>query len=400
MWVEQPDIRIGERPQAGRLVDAHRSVNRALAGLLDVILELDTPESRLANNATSMADWIQYDLGLDTKTARAWVRVAKALAELPKTKRAFEDGALSFDEVGVLCRYATPENEDALLELARFTELKDLGAAVRKLLDVKSPPRKPRDDAWMEMWRGEDVSVLKLRGEIPGIDGVLVETMLRRVASQQPPDPATGLFRDSSVRAAEALVQLASAFSAEDADHDRATVVLHVPSDDFTQGRVSGMPGRMPLDEDDILRAACESRIQPAIDDPAGFTVGIGRTSRVIPAWLRRLVEDRDDGCRFPGCGRTRWTQIHHIIHWAHGGPTNLDNLIVLCGFHHRLVHRRGWQLVGNPNGQVAFLDQWANEFRPARHRFGEGHGDQLLRSIDHYRDSLLEQVAPANGPP
>lgn len=60
------------------------------------------------------------------------------------------------------------------------------------------------------------------------------------------------------------------------------------------------------------------------------------------PGWLVRRIRRRDGGCRFPGCGRTRWTDSHHIVHWADGGATDSDNLITLCGFHHRFVHRRG----------------------------------------------------------
>ncbi|MBT8193477.1 MAG: HNH endonuclease, partial [Acidimicrobiia bacterium] len=143
------------------------------------------------------------------------------------------------------------------------------------------------------------------------------------------------------------------------------------------------------------------SRLQPAIDDPDGFTVGVGRTSRKIPHWLRRLLDDRDGGCRFPGCGRTRWTHAHHIIHWANEGPTNLDNLIILCGFHHRLVHRDGWRIVGNPNGVVVFLDRWGFEYRPARSQaVMADRVEQLLEHLDYYYDYRLGRLATANSPP
>lgn len=400
--VEQERVRVGQRPNAGRLVETQGRINRSVAAMLDLIAELDTVEARAANLVTDMASWLQYDLGLEAKTARAWVRVAGVLPELPMTSRAFMAGAVSFDEVRILCRYATPDNEQELLALTRNTEVKDLTGAIRELLAIETKrPKPPEENPWLEMFWDRDETFLTLRGQIPGADGVLVETALLRAAAQQPLDPASGLYRSADVRTAEALVQMASDYSATEADHDRATVVVHFKASDLVSASTSGLAGSRFLDPDELLRVSCDARIQPAIDDPSGVTVGVGRTSRKIPAWLRRLVDGRDGGCRFPGCGRTRWTNSHHIIHWAHGGPTNLDNLITLCGFHHRLIHRKRWQVTGIPSGEVSFLDQWGNEYRPARRLFDPAHTQRLLESIDRYENRMLDrQLATANSPP
>jgi hypothetical protein len=72
----------------------------------------------------------------------------------------------------------------------------------------------------------------------------------------------------------------------------------------------------------------------------------VGRATRTIPAPIRTALCLRDQGCRFPGCDRPpAWTDGHHIIHWADGGPTELDNLISLCRSHHRAVHEQGWRI-------------------------------------------------------
>ncbi|HEY5890810.1 MAG TPA: HNH endonuclease signature motif containing protein [Acidimicrobiia bacterium] len=78
---------------------------------------------------------------------------------------------------------------------------------------------------------------------------------------------------------------------------------------------------------------------------------------------MARIVRSRDKGCRFPQCGRTVWLHIHHIIHWANGGPTSLENLITLCGFHHRLIHNEGRSIRGNPNGEVTWITRWGTKF-------------------------------------
>jgi hypothetical protein len=69
-----------------------------------------------------------------------------------------------------------------------------------------------------------------------------------------------------------------------------------------------------------------------------------------------RQLRYRDSGCRFPGCGARRFTQAHHIVWWGDGGPTGLDNLLLVCFFHHKLVHEHGWSLRRDAGGDVAWL--------------------------------------------
>jgi hypothetical protein len=152
---------------------------------------------------------------------------------------------------------------------------------------------------------------------------------------------------------------------------------------------------------DELQRLSCDARLQPAVDDPAGVTVGVGRTTRTIPAWLRRLAEGRDRGCRFPGCRRTRWLQIHHRRRWTDGGPTNLDNLVSLCGFHHRLIHRDRWAINGRPDGHLVFLNKWGTVHTPVRDRFPEGWTRLFLEGIDWRRDLRLAELSGIRaGPP
>jgi HNH endonuclease len=94
------------------------------------------------------------------------------------------------------------------------------------------------------------------------------------------------------------------------------------------------------------LRLACDCRLQAVLEDRADHALGIGRTSRVVPRWLARQLLQRDRGCTFPGCGATAFLHAHHIVHWLRGGPTELDNLCLLCSYHHKLVHEYGWWMV------------------------------------------------------
>jgi len=79
-------------------------------------------------------------------------------------------------------------------------------------------------------------------------------------------------------------------------------------------------------------------------DARTGTILSVGRKTRTVPPALRRALDYRDRGCRFPGCGR-RYTDAHHVRHWADGGETSLSNTLLLCRHHHRLVHEGSWQV-------------------------------------------------------
>ncbi|MCH7533728.1 MAG: HNH endonuclease, partial [Gemmatimonadetes bacterium] len=86
-----------------------------------------------------------------------------------------------------------------------------------------------------------------------------------------------------------------------------------------------------------------------------GSVLDVGRKTRTVPPALRRALDARDRGCRFPGCG-LRFTDAHHIVHWADGGETKLENTLLLCRSHHRRVHEGGYQVCSDRDGQVVFF--------------------------------------------
>ena len=93
-------------------------------------------------------------------------------------------------------------------------------------------------------------------------------------------------------------------------------------------------------------RLLCDRRVQALVESADRGPLAVGRSARFINRRLRRALERRDNGiCRFPGCHATRRLHAHHIIHWLHGGPTELDNLILVCHFHHHLLHEGGWNV-------------------------------------------------------
>ena len=113
-------------------------------------------------------------------------------------------------------------------------------------------------------------------------------------------------------------------------------------------------------------RLGCDGLVECVLGDHRR-SLGIGRRSRLVPAWLRRQLWYRDSGCRFPGCGTKNFIHAHHRKHWADGGPTDLFNLILLCGYHHRFLHEHGWMIEGDLDGKPRFRKPDGFIYSPAQ---------------------------------
>ncbi len=131
--------------------------------------------------------------------------------------------------------------------------------------------------------------------------------------------------------------------------------MLHVEAATLAE---EGEPGQSELEDgtriaaETARRLACDaSRVMVSHDD-ASSILDVGRKTRTVPPALRRALESRDRGCRFPGCG-LRFTDAHHIKHWADGGETSLANTVLLCRRHHRSVHEEGYRICSDPSGQA-----------------------------------------------
>jgi hypothetical protein len=103
-----------------------------------------------------------------------------------------------------------------------------------------------------------------------------------------------------------------------------------------------------------VRRLACDATASRVTVGPSGEPLDVGRAVRTIPPAMRRALVVRDGGCRFPGCDRPpEWTDGHHLRHWADGGETKLDNLVLLCRRHHRVVHEGRWRLSRGEDGRL-----------------------------------------------
>lgn len=346
--------------------------------LLSLIVGYDRREDWKADGATSMLDWVSRQLRLPRTQARQLLEVAHALETLPAIATAFEEGRLSWGQIVPLVRIATPESDEGLAERAQGIDATQLEAAARRMRRV---PREQVDDAhdrrFLSWGWSLDQSSLRLQGRLPADQGAAVVTALERIADQVPHHTGDR-FNSREERRADALAEMASSSLAADSDPDRATVVVHADAESLAsdKGPNPEIQDGPNLHFDVARRLACDCRLQVVAHDANGAPLGVGRTTRSVPHWLLRQLKHRDQTCRFPGCSRQRFVHAHHIVHWAKGGPTDLDNLLVLCTYHHRLVHEQGWKVRGHPSHAVTFLRRTAPYWRRGPHRFATRSGN------------------------
>ena len=351
----------GERSDAIlQLYAAECAIRRTL---VEVIAAHDRTESWKEDGATSMTAWLTAQLGVAHGTASQMVTVGSALEELPTIAKAFGEGRLSWDQTRSLARFATPDTDEPLSEEAQVLTASQVHTLARRR---RVPAETDQTKRSVRTWWDRDRQWFHLHGRLPGADGALVEKALERAEAKVPRSAHNQVFEPIDMRLADALVDIASIRLGSDPDPDRASLVVHVDLDTLVAGRgVAEVETGPTITAETARRLACDARLQTVLDGPNGLPVGIGRTSRTIPAWLNRLIRRRDKGCRFPGCERTRWVHAHHLVHWSNGGPTDLDNLVTLCGYHHRLVHDGGWKIEGSPNGDLIFIRPDGRPFQP-----------------------------------
>lgn len=303
-----------------------------------------------ADGATGLAAWLVQRSGMHQSTARRHVHVGKALAELPALRKALSAGDLCFDQVAEVTKFATPETDASWASDAQRFDASQLERIARwqKKKERVKDPREER--TFRKRWDHEE-GMLSFWGRLGLDEGAAFEAYLERRAEvlAREAEEAEEAAKPRDKLLADALAELASLGLASDQDADRACVVVHVTKDGAEIDAGPLVP------EETLRRILCDFRLE-RVYESEGVPVSIDKAKRLVPAWLWRMVRFRDQGCRFPGCGRRRWTVAHHIVHRADGGLTIYVNVVQLCWSHHRLVHEGGWTIGGDPCDELFFV--------------------------------------------
>ncbi|MHB8440048.1 MAG: HNH endonuclease [Acidimicrobiales bacterium] len=328
------------------IVRVHGLEQAARHALMRNVAEYARREAYKADGAASMEEWCVEALSMERSRARELVRVSGVLEELVVLESAYLSGELSWDQLVPIASVASSDNEAELVEAARGLSAEQCRQLARRIRKVSKKEATAAHGSRSFKWFWDN-QCMRFSGRLPDTDAAVVERALTVLAEAAPLGP-DGEPEPFDVRCADALVQLASAQLDSEADGDRATVVIHTEDkallDPTADVHLEAGPD---LCHETLRRLCCDMRFQLVVEDGQGQVLGLGRTTRKVPPWLVRQLRRRDGGCRFPGCGRRRWVHAHHLVHWADGGETNQDNLVLLCSRHHRVLHEQGWTTSG-----------------------------------------------------
>ena len=350
-----------------RLVAAHERVNADLAVLFDLIVEFDRRDAYVVDGARNMVDWLCYRFGYAERTAREYCRVAHALEFLPAIDEMWRRGLLTYDKVRWLSEFCTPDEDAAWADEAIGLDAARVRMyALHRRREARALAEAAQQRRYLKMVADPEDGSVTLWGRLPAGEGMLVKATIERVADQRPRDPETDRLVPYEQRCADALVELASLCLGADPDPDRATVVCHVEASVLTVGDgVATLEGEMPVGAETVRRLVCDGRLQTLVTDDEGNAVGLGTVSRVVNPSIRRVIFERDRGCVWDGCTSDKWLHAHHILHVADGGRTRADNLVMLCGTHHRYIHEGGWKMFGRPGHDLRIHRPDGSPLRP-----------------------------------
>jgi hypothetical protein len=377
-WETTRNRYLEERGRANELAELSAHLSAATARFVELVW---TMHEHGDCDGGELPGFVAYRCGLTRREAREYLRVAEALQELPATRAAFSRGELTFTKVRVLTRVATASTEKGLIDLAGALTASQLERALRVYRRIAvEDARESHELEFVDYHFDEDGS-LYLRARLAAEDGTMLvkaldaarERVLERRREQRAAaaraaeeDDASSLHaqtRDRSL-SVETFAELAgAALAASPGKHspEPARIVVHVDAAALTtdgRGRseLEDGPGIAP---ETARRLGCDAEVVAQVERD-GLPLSIGRKRRTVPPALRRLLEARDDQtCCFPGCERRRHLQAHHRTHWAHGGETSLDNLVLLCFHHHRLVHEGGYTIEDDPQNGLRFRNRY-----------------------------------------
>jgi len=317
--------------------------------VVEIVAEIDGDRLWGATGARSIAGLVAWRLGLSSTTAKTITTVAGRLDEFPRCAEAMREGRLSLDQVGVIAGAAAEGSDEHYAQLAAVATVNQLRTAVK--LEPRPDPD-PRPEPTASITKSSDEHFTTWRIRLPHIESAKLDAALAShrealitehkhdhagaLSGQRPPLPGTY----------EAFMRLVEAgWDAEVARRphgQHTTVIAHLD----VEQRMAALHLGPLLTDAERQYLTCDATCEVWFHR-AGQPIGAGRTTRTVNRRLRRALEHRHPSCAVPGCGATRGLHAHHLVHWENGGPTDLDNLVLLCPYHHRLHHTGGITITG-----------------------------------------------------
>jgi hypothetical protein len=352
--------------------ELRRHINGCEAECTRRLRRFDKGGGYAATAALTAKAWLRWKCNFSPAAAADRVAVARELERLPQATQAFADGDISYAHAAMIARTSEKlgDKMEANAETIMVTAAKELDLARLRMVTIKLQHFMDPDSVREEANESHELRFLHLSQTLDGVfyingrfdseGGAILQAALNALSGPPTPDDK----RSPKQRRADSLVELArqrldsGTLPAVGGQKPHLAVTVSMP----TLANQPGSPAAdlewaQPIPAETARRLACDAAITPIFLGSESTQPRAGQTSRSISGSQRRALVVRDKGCRFPGCDRPPdWTDVHHLKHWADGGKHVMDNLILLCRRHHRMVHEEGWQLVITAGGEIVAL--------------------------------------------
>ena len=331
------------------------------AELVATTAEVIEDEAWVGDGIRSVEHFLEFKAGLDRSTVRKVVTVARRVDDLPEAMELLRTGRLTLDQAAVVATH-TPASHS--VDVTRFAENATVAQLRRGLsgwfhdADTATAEAKDRP-ATLQMSHVDGQFLLRFT-TADQIAAELIEQAVREAKD--------ALFKAGNPEAtlADGLVEVAARSLAgveSPSRRARYRVLLHLDTD-----QQAWLHKRGALPKHLVDRYTCDGDVAP-IWETDGKPVAVGRSKRIVPNRVRVLIEDRDKGCRYPGCHSTAYLEADHKNHWRDGGGTAPSNLLCLCGYHHDQHHLGVFTIEGDPErvDGLIFRSHYGYVLNPAR---------------------------------
>lgn len=308
------------------------------------------------DGSATAIDWIRFNCNMASGAAANSVAVGETMARMPESSQALTEGEIGFAHLTTIARTADALDERfdeaPLLQKARENSPGKFYRICEHYRHAADPKRYAAEQAeqvqnrYLKLSTWQDGSLM-ISGQLDPVGGAMFLTAVKPLARKMGADDD----RSQERRNADAVVELVSGGGSQ--------AQIQVTSSVETLLGLAGAPAAemefsLPVSSKTIERLACDSSISRILLDSDSLVIDVGRSKRVVSEPGRRALNARDGSCRWPGCDRPAWrSAAHHVIHWIHGGTTDLDNLVLLCHRHHWMVHEGRWQIVRSDDGRM-----------------------------------------------
>jgi Domain of unknown function (DUF222)/HNH endonuclease len=339
-----------------RLFQRRRVIDLQEVAFAREAAEFATSDAWDEDGSVSAIDWLRFKCHMNAGAAANAIAVGEMLEQLPESHQAVVDGEIGFAHLATMARTAVALqerfDEGVLVEKAKENspgKFFYICHHARHAADPKTYAAEQAEQAEqrrLKLSTWMDGSVL-ISGQLDPLGGAALLSVIEPLARKTGPDDDRCLEQ----RNADALVELASGGGSQ--------AQIQVTSSLETLLALAGAPAAemehcLPVSSKTIERLACDSSIARVLLNSESVVIDVGRSKRVVSEPGRRALTARDGHCAWRECDRpASRSAAHHLVHWIHGGTSDLDNLVLLCHRHHWMVHEGNWQIVRGGDGRM-----------------------------------------------